>query len=305
MQSTASAKKHEELSVIVPAVNLISDVHDCLTALNLLREDIDLEVLLVNRLGDEAGRYLTKEFPWVKILPVSKSISIPLMRAKAFRAATKSVIAVIEDHVIVTKKWGHQLLGAFDDGVEVLGGSVENLACDTLLDWAAFLCEYSHLIPPIQEGSVDSLTGNNVAYKKSVIDRHLHVTDKGEWEHYLHAELKKSGIELICQSDLVVGHKKHYTLGEYMSQRYYYARSYSGKRVADCNIIKKCAYGLASCLLPPVLLYRILTRIGEKKAYRGLLIKSVPLISLFVVSWATGEVIGSLFGAGNSLEKVC
>ena len=42
MQSTTSHGNHKELSVIVPAVNLISDIHDCLTALNLLREDIDL-----------------------------------------------------------------------------------------------------------------------------------------------------------------------------------------------------------------------------------------------------------------------
>ena len=305
MQSTSVHKKTRELSVIVPATNLISDVHDCLAALNLLREDVDLEVLLINRLGDEVALHVEEQFPWVKIVPVAKSTSIPLMRAHAFRIATKSVVAVIEDHVIVTQKWAHQLLDAFDEGVEVLGGSVENLACDKLIDWAPFLCEYSHLIPPIPEGSVDSLAGNNVAYKKTVLDRHLHVADEGHWEHYLHAKLKESGVELICQSDLIAGHKKHYTFWEYMSQRYLYARFYSSKRVAQSNIVKKCIYGMGSCILPPLLFYRIVTRIGEKKEYRTLLIKSLPLISLFVLAWAAGEVVGSLFGEGKSLEKVC
>ena len=32
---------------------------------------------------------------------------------------------------------------------------------------------------------------------------------------------------------------------------------------------------------------------------------SIPMIAIFVIAWAAGEVVGSWFGAGDSLQKVC
>jgi hypothetical protein len=37
----------------------------------------------------------------------------------------------------------------------------------------------------------------------------------------------------------------------------------------------------------------------------GQLVKSIPLISLFVLSWGAGEVVGYVLGPGDSLSKVC
>ncbi|HEX7477003.1 MAG TPA: glycosyltransferase [Polyangiales bacterium] len=292
------------LSVVVPAVNQLSDVVDCLVALERERRDVDLEVIVVDRLGERVRRQVRGLFPWVKLIEVTTDQTIPQMRALAFRAATRDAVAVIEDHVIVPQGWARQMLDALDAGADVVGGSVDNAACDTLMDWAAFLCEYSHLIPPIEGGSVGGLTGNNVVYRRELLERYREVTEAGEWENYLHEKLKQDGVELICRPEIVVGHKKHYTFGEYMSQRFLYARSYAGKR-AKGSPLKKLAYGAGSAALPPLLLYRIVTRIAAKHRHQALLAKSTPLIAMFVTSWAAGEVVGSLFGEGDSLSKVC
>jgi hypothetical protein len=289
---------------VVPAVNLLSDVIDCLSALERQRDDVDLEVIVVDRIGERARRQVRGLFPWVTLAEVEPGTTIPQMRALAFRHASREAVAVIEDHVIVPPGWALQLLAALDDGADVVGGSVENAACDSLLDWAAFLCEYSHLIPPIEGGSVGGLTGNNVVYRKALLDRYRDITEAGEWENFLHDKLKADGVELICHPEIQVGHKKHYTFGEYMSQRFLYARSYAGKR-AQGSALKRLAYGAGSAALPPVLLYRIVSRIAQKKRHGALLAKSTPLIALFVASWAAGEVVGSLFGEGDSLGKVC
>jgi hypothetical protein len=182
---------------------------------------------------------------------------------------------------------------------------VENAATGTLLDWARFLCEYSHCLPPMQAGPVDWLTGNNVVYPKTLLDRYRAVVEEGRWENHLHDAFRRDGIALVCHPEIVVGHKKHYTFGEYLSQRYLYARSYAGARVTGASAGVRAAYGLAAFVLPPLLFYRTVTRILKKGRHRGLLFKSLPLIAVFVVAWGLGEVAGYWAGAGNSLSRVC
>jgi hypothetical protein len=227
------------------------------------------------------------------------------MRALAFSAAAAPAVAVIEDHVIVPPGWARRLLDAVGDQDRVVAGSVENAATDKLLDWAAFLCEYSHCLPPLPAGPVSWLTGNNVVYPKRLLDRYRAVVDEGAWENRLHDAMRDDGIPLVCHPEIVVGHRKYYTFGEYFSQRYLYARSYAGARVAGAPAWRKAAYGAAALALPPLLFYRTVTRIMAKGRHKDWLLKSLPLISLFVLAWAWGEVVGSWFGAGDSLSRVC
>ncbi|MGH8551426.1 MAG: glycosyltransferase [Methylococcales bacterium] len=293
------------LSVVVPCVNTLDDLAGCLSALERQRADCELEILVVDRLGDEVRSAIRERFDHVRIIPVEPGTPIPQMRARAFQDATGDAVAVIEDHVIVPDGWAQQMLDALDRGADVVGGSVENAATGTLLDWAAFLCEYSHCIPPLDEGSVTWLTGNNVVYRRQLLEKFRSTIDAGKWENYLHDAVRDAGIPLVCHPEIVIGHKKHYTFAEYMSQRYLYARSYAGARVAGASLSKRAYYGFAAFILPPLLLYRIVTRILRKRRHQRLLLKSVPFIALFVLSWGWGEVVGYWAGPGDSLSQVC
>ena len=294
-----------DLSVVVPAVNTLSDVLDCLAHLDRQRTDVNLEVLLIDRLGGDFDKSVRAEHPWVRVLPAEKRHTIPEMRAIAFDSARGRAVAVIEDHVMVPEGWARRMLSALKKSDGVVGGSVENAATRTLLDWACFLCEYSNLIPPIEAGDVPSLTGNNVVYEKGLLDRFRDAYRAGKWENYLHDQFKLEGVRLICRPEIEVGHKKHYTFGEYLSQRYLYARSYAGARVAGKTLLKRLIYGLAAFILPPLLFVRIFTGIWRKGRHRGLLVRSAPLIAFFVISWGLGEVVGYWFGDGGALAKVC
>jgi len=290
---------------VIPSVNGYGDLHGCLIALSREAESTRLELLVVERCGAEVRERVRQSFPSTRLIEVGKSTTIPEMRALAFDAARAPAVAVIEDHVIVPMGWARQMLDALGDAPRVVGGSVENAATTTLLDWAAFLCEYSHCLPPLQAGRAEWLTGNNVIYPRALVLKYEAILKAGKWENHLHDALKRDGIELVCRPDIVVGHKKHYTFGEYLSQRYFYARSYAGARVAGASLSVRAAYGVAAFALPPVLLYRTVTRILGKGRHRGLLVRSIPLISAFVMAWGWGEVVGSWRGAGNSLAKVC
>ena len=293
------------LSVVVPSVNGLGDLIGCLEALERQRDEVDLEVIVVDRLGENVRSAVAQRFPSTLVVPAPPRTPIPDLRVLGFDAATAASVAVIEDHVIVPPGWARQLLEAQRSYGPVVGGAVVNAATGRLVDWAAFLCEYSHCIPPLPAGNADWLTGNNVIYPRSLLEQHRAALGGGRWENQLHESFRRDGVTLVCRPEIMVGHKKHYTVGEYLAQRFWYARSYAGARVAEARLGKRLAYGLAAFALPPVLFYRTVTRVLQKGRHRRELAQSVPLLLLFVSSWALGEVVGYWTGPGDSLSRVC
>lgn len=293
------------LSVVVPSVNGMSDLAGCLDALAVQRGDCELEVLVVDRCGAAVRDAVRGRYPWTRLLEADPGTTIPALRARAFSEAQGEFVAVIEDHVVVPAGWARRLLDAAREAEQVVGGSVENAATERVVDWAAFLCEYSHCMLPLPAGEAEWLTGNNVIYPRALLARYTELLAAGGWENQLHDALRRDGVRLERRPDIRVGHKKHYTVGEYLSQRFLYARSYAGARVAGAPLPRRVAYGAAALALPPLLLYRTVSRVLATRRHRAELVRSLPLLALFVTSWALGEVMGYWAGPGDSLAKVC
>lgn len=292
------------LSVVVPSVNGWRDLEGCLAALEQERRSLPLEVLVPERCGQSVRNAVVQRYPWVRLLPVPTGTTIPRMRALAFADARAPTVAVIEDHVLVPPGWAHQMVAARSDGVRVVGGGIVNAATEQTVDWAAFLCEYSHLLAPLTAGPAEWLTGNNTAYDRTLLEECQDVVEAGLWEDVLHQAFRKRGVVLWCRPDIVAHHKKHYTVGEYVSQRFLYARAYAGARVRGTSLGHRLASGLLALALPPVLLTRIVSRIWRSGAHRAELGRSLPLLAVFVVAWGLGEMVGGWFGEGDALGKV-
>ncbi len=293
-----------ELSVVVPSVNGWGDLDGCLAALESERSAVSLDVLVPERCGPLVRERVATKYPWVTVLPVAAETTIPQMRSLAFDQATAASVAVIEDHVIVPPGWAAAMLSARATA-EVVGGGVRNLATERLVDWAAFLCEYSHMLPPLPVGENSWITGNNTVYARELLVRYRDATHAGRWENHLHEVVRGAGVPLIFRPDIVVGHKKHYTIWEYFTQRYFYARSYAGARAVEGGAVRRVAYAGASLALPPLLLWRTVSRSLRKDVDKSLVWRSLPLTVLFVIAWSAGDIAGSWLGAGNSLSKVC
>jgi len=291
-----------ELTVVVPAVNGWADLERCLAALEPERDEVALEVLVVDRCGEALRAAVAGRFPWAQVVPVAPATTIPQMRAEAFDRATAPSVAVIEDHVLVPRGWARRLLAA-RRSARVVGGGVRNAATARWVDRVAFYCEYSHLLVALPAGPSAWLTGNNTVYDRALLAAHRDVYHAGRWEDHLHAALRRAGVELVLCPDLVVDHRKHYTVVEYLSQRYLYARSFAGARLAGASRARRALYGLAALGLPAVLLGRVGRRMAEAGRWRELP-AALPLLALFVAAWGAGEAVGSWFGAGRSLERV-
>lgn len=293
-----------ELTIVIPSVNGLGDLVGCLEAVQRVGDSVRLEVIVVDRLGGDVAATVRERFPWVSLLPMPRDTTIPAMRHAAFQRAAGPAVAVIEDHVIVPANWGRRLLDALAQGHDVVGGPIENAATERLLDWSTFLCEYSACLPPLPPGPSAWLPGNNVVYRRELLQRFSDVTAEGRWENRLHDAMKAAGIVLECDPSIVVGHKKHFGFGEYVSQRYLYSRSYAGARMRGASRLRRLATGAAAIALPPLLLVRTLRAIVRKGVAPGLVAATLPLIAIYVTSWGIGEVVGYWFGAGNALSRV-
>ena len=294
-----------DLSVVVPSVNGWADLQGALDALYAQQGGVTLEVLVIERVGEALRAPLRQRFPQAIVIEVAPDVTIPQMRAMAFEAAHAEIVGVIEDHVIVASDWAERMLAAHAAGAQVVGGAVDNAATGKLVDWAAFLCEYSHCLTPPPSGPAPWLTGNNVTYRKSLLQRFDSTLRQGRWEDALHNAFKDAGIALISQPDICVGHKKHYSVGEYTSQRYLYSRAYAALRVEDAPWSKRLLYGCAAFALPPLIFWRVVSQVLKSGRYQTELLRSLPLLALFALSWAWGEAVGYWRGDGGALAKVC
>ena len=293
-----------DLSVVIPAVNGPDTLLRTLDAL-VAQSGVRLELLVPDRTGEATRKAIQGRHPQATIIPVSRDTSIPAMRRLAFEVATAPVVAVIEDHVIVPPSWATTILGAVTDERPVVGGWVFNTATDRLVDRAAFICEYSHMLTPPTSGPSQSLTGNNTGYRRDLLEQFRSVWEEERWEDRLHDAMRDSGVPLFVDAEVTAAHHMRYrSVFEYSGQRFLYSRAYASMRVMGKNRPARWAYGLAALALPPILLLRTLRRAWPSVAHRGDLARSLPYQVLFVSAWALGEVVGAMAGPGGALERV-
>jgi hypothetical protein len=124
------------------------------------------------------------------------------------------------------------------------------------------------------------------------------------WESFIHRRLAEQGVQFFCDPEMTVSHKREFPFGYFMSQRYHYSRSFAGMRLASAPFSRKAVYACATPLLPPLLLWRMISTVRRKGRRQREFVLAVPFIGIFLLSWAWGEWVGALFGPGNSLARV-
>ena len=290
-----------DLSVVIASVNGMPYLGKCLDA--LAERCPDAEVVVTDW-TDEATRAEVRErWPHVKLLSFDEPMAIPELRAAGVLAATARVVALIEDHCLVTPAWGERLLAGQAEGHEVVGGPIRNVATERIRDWAAFFCEYSAVMEPLPQGPAKALPGMNVSYDRRALEAIDDLLRDGRWENWLHPRLVERGFELWCEPDAVVEHDKDFDLGEFVSQRYHYSRSFAGMRNPELGA-RRFLYALGTPLLVPLLYWRMARNVLSRGSRRREFLLATPLVLLYVTVWAFGEAVGYVFGGGRSLLRV-
>jgi hypothetical protein len=212
-------------------------------------------------------------------------------------------VAILEDHAEVTPGWAQAIFRAHQGPWGAVGGPVENGRFG-LVNWAAFLCEYTPYMGPLFEGPCNDLPGNNIAYKHRHLVKYAQVLEAGKWESWINDRLRADGVPTGATNQMVVRHIKPFGLGEFLVQRFHFSRSFAGMRRSEQSSAKRLAYACGSVVLPPVLLLRIAHAVLKKRRHVSKFIASIPLLLLMLTAGAVGEMVGYLTGPGTSLEHV-
>lgn len=290
-----------DLSVVVASVNGMPYLGACLEALE--RHCPQAEVIVADWTDEETRRMVVERFPTVTLISFEEPMTVPELRAAGIFATRAPYVAVIEDHCNVTSGWAERIVAAHRSGHPVVGGSIRNEPYRRVRDWAAFLCEYSAFAEPAPAGAVRDLPGMNVSYSRPALAEIDDLLRAGQWESALHPRLRERGFVLWSDPEAVIDHAKDFGVGEFISQRYHYSRSYAGMRNVALGG-RRWLYAAGSPLLVPLALKRIAGNVLGRHGYRRELLLATPLILLYSTIWAWGEAVGYVLGGGRSLLRV-
>ncbi|MGI0001659.1 MAG: glycosyltransferase family 2 protein [Nitrososphaeraceae archaeon] len=292
-----------KLSVVIAASNNASLLEQCLASLRGQGEAADIEVIVVSNYNAGTQEMIEKQFPQVKHISLPEDTTVPELRAMGISYSRGEIMALAEDHCVFDENWCSEIKKAHELPYSVIGGSVENASCERSLDWAVYFYEYGKYMLPNQADVVDSLPGNNVSYKRCVLEEIDGSLRKGFFETFIHWELRRQGYSLYLIPSAIVYHKKSYKAKETFIQCYHHGRSFAGLRVSDASLLKRIEFILGSLILPFLLPLRIVLRAIRKGRHIRELFLSLPYLLLLMVGWSFGEFCGYVGGEGRSSRK--
>lgn len=294
-----------DISVVIASVNGLPYPMACLEALAAQEGDLSSEIVLADCTGPATVAAVRDRFPEVRILAFDQQKSVPWLRGAGIAAARGRLVAVTEDHCVPRPDWFRRLAEVHArTGWAAVGGGVENDSTRRVVDWAVFFCEYSQHMSPVPTGPSDFIPGMNVAYDMRALAGLRDVFEEGLWENFLHDRLRAAGKVVGMDNSVVVGHRKHFTVPMFLSERFHYSRSFAGMRVQGAPLRKRLAWAGATPLLPPLLLARTTRNVVRRGRYLRWYVRSLPLVVVFHAVWSIGELVGYLTGPGDSLVKV-
>lgn len=297
-------KENPEVSVVIASIVGPPFIDECVESVMRQEDAPEFEVVVVDCHGEETCRRLQEKHPGIRILPQRERKTVPDLRRIGVEASRGRIVAIIEEHCLAAKDWIRTLVSAHDGSCAAVGGCVEDADYRRLRDWVTYFTEYNSYMPPVPDGPSSNLPGNNISFRREVLTSCLESLTEGYWEAYLYRKLIEDRAVLISEPRMIVYHRGPFNYLYYLRQRYLFSRAFAGAAKSVSSIGKRWTYILASPVLPVLLLGRMAHRVWEKKKRVGKFVACIPLLVPVSIVYIWGEVVGYIFGPGDSLMKV-
>jgi hypothetical protein len=310
LEATEGNHRFPRFSILIGRVST-EDSDRVLELLDALRQQEgspDYEVIVADRRPDWITELIRDNYPEVRLLSCAAETPLPELRTRALECARSEYIVVTEDHCVPPRHWLASMLEAFEaapKGTVAVGGPVENGVTDSALDWATFLCEYSAFVGPVPNGPAPSLPGMNIAYRRSaLVELGREVLTRGFWETTVHPLFTGKNLLLYQSNSIQIFHKKKFSLQLFVHQRFLYSRYYAGLRLHRSRPAARLLMSILTLGLPALLLLRICRNLMAKKRLTVQFARALPYLTVFVVIWACGELVGYVIGPGDALSRI-
>ena len=252
------------LSVVIAASNNASLLMQCLSSVEKQIDAHGAEVIVASNYDEEVQDMIRRRFPQVKYLACPPGKTVPELRVEGIAHAAGDIIALAEDHCIFDEDWVAEIMKAHERSCPVVGGPVENTISQDCLAWAVYFVEYGKYMLPLKGGVVDSLSGNNVSYKWSLLEQTKDCLRDGFFETFFHRELRRRDYLLYLTPTAIVYHNKNYEIKNVLGQFYHHGRSFAGIRVSRVAALKRFSFIVGSLILPVLIPLRIVASVMRK-----------------------------------------
>ncbi len=284
------------LSIVVGSNNARNSIVPCLSSLMGQRLEADVEIIVVDNSTDGTAELIRPHFPGVKLIAARPSALIPELWAAGIHESRGGIVAITTAHCVPRQDWVRAILEAHDGSAAAVGGAVENDDSTALVDWGVYLCRYTPYMLPFPASFVSEIAGDNASYPRSHIDRCRHIWKDGFWEPRVHAALRRAGFRLRLTPRMVVFHKKSFGVRGFIKQRFLHGMTFGRDRAAQLPGAWRLLYIALSPTIPLVFLARIARQVLIKARHRSKLVLALPILLLFLLAWASGELIGYVRG---------
>ena len=295
--SLARESPAPKLSVVIAAWNGIGAARACLASLARQAADCAAEVILA---ANFPAAPLEFEYLSVRVLVLEEKATVPMLRAAGVAAARGEIVALTEDHVRFDAGWCRAMLAAHELPHAAVGGSIDNTAGGSAVDWAMYFRDYAPFMPSNEAGTVAALSGANVSYKRAALEAVASLLADGFYETSVNEALAQRGVALYLAPAAVVIHDRRYGFAEALARCYHSARSYAARRVRGGPSSRRIVYAIGSLVLPMLLPARTIAVAARKRRHTHELWRALPVLVSVQLAWAAGEIVGYAFGEGDS-----
>lgn len=304
---TGGERGDPRLSCVVALQQARQPLASCLDS---LRAQIDpdgavLELIVVDGSPGDAAARLAPRYPDVTFLRASTARSLPVLHGLGIAVARGDLVAITEAHCTFLPGWVATAIAAHAaTDSPVIGGAVEPGERLRPLDWALYFCDYGQFLPPLAAGPTRDLPGNNVVFKRAILDRVTDIERRGFWKTFFCQQLVAEGRTLFAEPRLVVRYHRRLGLPQLVRRRFLHGRCFGGMRAERSGPARRALYALTGPLLPWLLLLKVARRVWPKGRHRRRFLRTLPWSALIVAVWSAGEWIGNLRGAGRSCSAL-
>jgi len=292
--SNSETLSKPKLSVVIASQNALKSVSDCLNTVKEQLNGESVEIVVVDNSTDGTSDIIKREFPQIKHIQAEKEKLIPELWGIGVNNSAGDFVALTTSHFVPSKNWVEEILKAHTGPHAGVGGAIENDEKAGLVSWAVYFCRYSPYMLPFIEMKVNDFAADNASYKRGDLEKVKHAMEDGFWESFIHSEMLKKGMSLLKTPNIIVYHQQSFTFAGFIIQRFWHGREFGSKRALSLGVPKRIVFILLSPLIPFLYLFRITRRVLDKKKHISKYILSLPILILFLVSWATGEFSGYL-----------
>ena len=230
--------------------------------------------------------------------------SIFQLRHLAYAMSAAPIVAITEDHCRVRPDWASKIIAshAAHPDATAIGGSVENGAVDSDIDWASFLVVQASIAAPIASGPADKIAGAvNTSYKREALASIDDFDGMGAMDTVHQRSLGQAGRTLVSDDSIRVIHDQSLGTRGTILIHYHAGRTFAG-------FLRQRMDGVAwlrflGVFVVPYLRFARAVVLSRRKGYAPIVSRVWPAMLLLFITQGAGQLVGFLAGPGDSPHR--